>query len=242
MPALGWTVTEAAVAAEFADMDLAEFRRAYLNQWLDETPAEWLVIGQAAWQAICDPRSEIVDQPAFAVDMTPDRTWASIGVAGCRADGLRHVEVAEHRRGAAWVVPWLKERVDRADRWSPCAIVIAPSGPAGSLIAEAEAAGLEILKPGVPEIAGAAGAFYDGAGANPLVDEPAWLRHLGQPELDLAVAGAVRRDLGDRWLWARKGVSVDLSPLPAVTLALWGHALRGHLTDDDPTPFALFGS
>ena len=246
MPALGRTITEEAIRADYeswvAKGGLNEFRRGYLNQWVDETPAEWLVIGQAAWQTICDPRSEIVDQPAFAVDMTPDRTWASIGVAGCRADGLRHVEVAEHRRGAAWVVPWLKERVDRADRWSPCAIVIAPSGPAGSLIAEAEAAGLEILKPGVPEIAGAAGAFYDGAGANPLVDEPAWLRHLGQPELDLAVAGAVRRDLGDRWLWARKGVSVDLSPLPAVTLALWGHALRGHLTDDDPTPFALFGS
>jgi hypothetical protein len=241
MPALGHTVTEAAVRAELQDMDLAEFRRAYLNQWLDETPAEWLVIGRAAWEALADPHSEITDRPAFAVDMTPDRTWASVGVAGCRADGLRHVEVAEHRRGAAWVVPWLKERVDRADRWSPCAIVIAPSGPAGSLIAEAEAAGLEILKPSITDVAAATGAFYDGTGANPLVDEPAWLRHLGQPELDLAVAGAVRRDLGDRWLWSRRGVLVDLSPLPAVTLAAWGHALRGHLTDDAPDPFVLFG-
>jgi hypothetical protein len=229
MPALGHTVTEAAVAAEFASMDLGEFRRAYLNQWLDETPAEWLVIGQAAWQAIRDPASQIVDRPAFAVDMTPDRTWASIGVVGCRADGLRHVELVEHRRGGSWVVPWLRERVDRADRWSPCAIVIAPSGPANSLIAEAEAASLEILKPSVGEIAGASGAFYDATGANPLVDEPSTVRHLGQGDLDVAVAGALKRDLGDRWLWVRKNVGVDLSPLPAVTLALWGHAVRAHL-------------
>jgi hypothetical protein len=242
MPALGHTVTEQAVAAEFADMDLGEFRRAYLNQWLDETPTEWLVIGQQAWQAIKDPASQVVDRPAFAVDMTPDRTWASVGAAGCRADGLRHVELVEHRRGRSWVVPWLKERVDRADAWSPCAIVIAPSGPANSLIPEAEATGLEVLKPSVGEIAGASGAFYDGTGANPLVDEPAWLRHLGQPDLDLAVAGALRRDLGDRWLWARKNVGVDLSPLPAVTLALWGHATRGHVTDEPPPqPFVLFG-
>jgi hypothetical protein len=240
MPALGHTVTEAAVRAEFQSMKLNEFRRAYLNQWLDETPAEWLVIGQQAWADICDPQSVIADRPAFAVDMTPDRTWASIGVAGCRADGRSHIEVAEHRRGSAWVVPWLKERVDRADRWSPCAIVIAPSGPAGSLITEAEAVGLEILKPSVVEIAGAAGTLYDASGANPLVDEPASLRHLGQPELDLAVAGAERRELGDRWLWVRRGAHIDLSPLPAVTLALWGHATRAHVVDQPPPrPFAL---
>jgi hypothetical protein len=238
MPALGHTVTEQAVAAEFADMDLGEFRRAYLNQWLDETPTEWLVIGQQAWQAIKDPASQVVDRPAFAVDMTPDRTWASIGVAGCRADGLKHVELVEHRRGGSWIVPWLKERADRADRWSPCAIVIAPSGPANSLIAEAEAAGLEVLKPSVGEVAGASGTFYDASGANPLVDEPASMRHLGQPDLDVAVAGALRRDLGDRWLWARKNVAVDLSPLPAVTLALWGHAIRGHVADEQQPGFA----
>jgi hypothetical protein len=242
MPALGHTVTEDAVRAEFASMDLAEFRRAYLNQWADESPAEWLVIGQAAWQAIRDPHSAIVDRPAFAVDMPPDRTWASITAAGCRADGRKHIELVERRRGGSWVVPWLKERADRADRWSPCANVIAPSGPAGSLIPEAEAAGLEILKPSVREIAQASGSFYDGTGANPEVDEPAWLRHLGQPELDAAVAGALKRDLGDAWLWARKGVMVDISPLVAATEALWGHAVKGHATEAAaPDPFVLFG-
>jgi hypothetical protein len=228
MPALGWTVTEEAVRSEFQSMELAEFRRAYLNQWVDEAPQEWLVIGREIWSALADPRSQIADRPAFAVDVTPDRTWAAIGAAGCRADGLSHVEVVEHRRGTSWVVPWLKERVDRADRWSPCAIVIAPSGPAGSLITEAEAVGLEILKASVRDIAHGCGALYDAAGANPNVEDPAWLRHLDQVELNAALAGAQRRDLGEGWLWTRKGLTVDISPLVSATEALWGHAARGH--------------
>jgi hypothetical protein len=240
MPALGWTVTEDAVRSEFQSMPLEEFRRAYLNQWLDETPADWLVIGREPWQSLADSGSQIVDRPAMAVDVTPDRTWASIGAAGCRADGLSHVELVEHRRGTSWVVPWLKERVDRRDRWSPCTIVIAPSGPAGSLLPEAEAAGLEILKASVRDIAHGCGALYDAAGANPLVDVPAWLRHLDQPELNAAMAGAQRRDLGDGWLWARKGVTVDISPLVAVTEALWGHTARGHQADESAPPPDIF--
>lgn len=242
MPALDWTVSPEAVAAELASMDLGEFRRAYLNQWLDETPAEWLVIGEQAWRSLVDVASKIADRPAFGVHMSRDRTWASIAAAGCRADGLRHVESVENRRGGSWVVPWLRERVERRDRWSPSAIVIAPSGPANSLIPEAEEAGLEILKPGIGEVAGASGAFYDATGANPEVDEPASLRHLGQPALDVAVAGAVKREVGDRWLWNQGAASVDISPLVAATLALWGHTRTAHQPGEDkPAPFAMYG-
>ena len=49
------------------------------------------------------------------------------------------------------------------------------------------------------------------------------------PALDAAVAGAAKRSLGDSWAWARRGLSVDISPLVAVSLARWGHATRAHL-------------
>jgi hypothetical protein len=231
MPALGHTVTEEAVRTEYQSMELAEFRRAYLNQWLDETPEEWLVIPKAAWMGLVDPRSQAQDPVAFAVDVNPDRTWAAIGSAGKRRDGLDHVEVVDHRPGTAWVVPRLLEL---RNRWRPCAVVIAPSGPAGSLIPDAEAAGLEVAKPGIPDIAGACGAFYDATGANLEVTDPPWLRHLDQTDLNVALAGALKRDVGDRWLWARKGVSVDITPLVAVTLARWGYATRAR---GDDTPF-----
>jgi hypothetical protein len=240
MPALGWTITEDAVRAEYESMELAEFRRAYLNQWADEADDEWVVISRERWTSLAVPESsQIVGPVALAVDTNPDRTWTTIGVAGRRADGLLQVEVAERHRGTSWVVPWL---VERAQRLAPCAIVLAPSGPAGSLIADAEAAGLELVKPSVREIAQACGLFYDAAGANPEVKDPPWLRHLNDHDLNAALAGARQRDLGDAWLWLRKGLLVDLSPLVAVTLAAWGHATRAHLKDDEPpTPFALFG-
>jgi hypothetical protein len=51
-----------------------------------------------------------VDGPVcFAFDVKPDRSSSSIGVAGAREDGLRHIEVVDQRAGTAWVVPRLVE-------------------------------------------------------------------------------------------------------------------------------------
>ncbi len=51
MPALGVTVSEETVAADFETMDLPEFRRAYLCQWPDVTRPGWGAISAAAWAA-----------------------------------------------------------------------------------------------------------------------------------------------------------------------------------------------
>lgn len=55
MPALGITVSEEVVAADFVTMELAEFRRAYLCQWPEVAKPGWGVIGQDAWLACADP-------------------------------------------------------------------------------------------------------------------------------------------------------------------------------------------
>jgi hypothetical protein len=67
------------------------------------------------------------------------------------------------------------------------------------------------------EVVQACGRFFDA------VMDSRTLRHGGDAALDAAVAGAIRRDLGDGWAWARKGTSVDISPLVACTLASWAH-------------------
>jgi hypothetical protein len=242
MPALGETVTEDAIRADYLSWisrgKLAEFTRAYLNWWPSDLPEGWQVIGQEAWRRLVVPEtSQITGPVALAVDVNKDRTWSSIGAAGRNTDGMLQVEIAHRHRGTSWVVPWL---VDRAERLKPCAVVIAPSSPANSLIPEAEAAGLEVTKPSVAEIAGACGAFYDGCGANPEVADPPWLRHLDDPDLNAALAGALKREVGDRWLWTRQHILVDISPLYAVTLAGWGHATRAHITDDKPIPMGVW--
>jgi hypothetical protein len=225
MPALGHTVTEARIAAEFERLELADFCRAYLNWWPGEIPADWLVISEADWRALADADSSPVDPVAFAADVTPDRAAAAIGVAGLRADGLEHAEVIDHRPGTSWVAPRL---VDLVSKWQPCAVVVDDTGPAGSLIAPLEAAGVEVIKPTTKARAAADSGFYDA------VTDSRSLRYVPRPGLDAAVAGAATRPLGDSWAWARKGLSTDICPLVAVSLARWGHATRAHLHNRGP--------
>jgi hypothetical protein len=227
MPALGRTVAESTIAAEFERLELGDFCRAYLNWWPGEIPDDWTVIGREAWAALADPNSAPVDPVAFAADVTPERTYATIAAAGRRPDGAGHVEIVNHDRGTGWVVHRLAKLVAR---WRPCAVVVDPTGPAGSLLAPLEAAGVEVVTPSTREAAQAAGAFYDAVGQG-------ILRHRGQPGLDAAVAGARQRPLGDSWAWARKGLSTDISPLVAATLATWGHATRAHKHDQGPNVF-----
>jgi hypothetical protein len=59
-----------------------------------------------------------------------------------------------------------------------------------------------------------------------LIRRTVW--HTTTAALTAAVRGASRRPMGDAWAWSRKNSLVDISPLVAVTLALWGTAV------DDP--------
>ena len=47
------------------------------------------------------------------------------------------------------------------------------------------------------------------------------VKHRGDEELDVAVRGAVKRTLGDRWVWGRRKSVNDVSALEAATLAAW---------------------
>ncbi len=210
MPALGHTIGEDAVRADFESMLLPEFRRAYLNQWVAgkaEAP-----IPLALWDACADPATEVTDPVAFAFDVTPDRAWASIAVAGRRPDGRLHLEVVDHRPGTGWVVERLGELVAR---WKPTAVVADLTGPAGSLAADAERARLEVVAVTAGQHAQACGRLYDEVVSGQV-------RHRGQLMLAKALDEATKRPLGDGgWAWSRKSSAVDICPLVAVTLAGW---------------------
>lgn len=230
MPALGLVrpdgtgITEATIQAEFESMDLADFRRAYLNQWLDAFPEEWLVISADDWDGCADPASARPGRPvALVADVAPEGASAAIAMAGTRPDGRVVAEIPEgdHREGTGWVVPRLLEL---KRKYRPCAIVIDKRSWTGSLIDEAQNAGLEIVKPTSEEVGQAFGLFYVAVSDRAFV-------HLGaalQPALRDAVKGAARRDIGDGLqAWTRKNSAVDISPLCAVTLAVWAHNKYG---------------
>jgi hypothetical protein len=101
--------------------------------------------------------------------------------------------------------------------WSPGAVALDPVGPAGSLLPRLQDAGITVTEIGAREHSQACGAFYDLVMARDL-------RHIDQPQLNAAVAGARKRPLGDAFAWSRKASSVDISPLVAATLAVHARA------------------
>jgi hypothetical protein len=213
MPALGHTVSEDVIRADHEALDPAEFARAYLNR---RATAGRPVIPVAMWAAVRNPRSQLRGLPCFAIDVTPDRSAASIGVAGWRDDRRRHIEIVDHRPGTEWVV---ERMVALERRWRPLPVVIDPASPAGSLLVDLAAAGVATETIGTREYGQACGQFFDAvAGAE--------VAQLDQPVLNAAVNSARKRVLADAWAWARR-TGGDISPLVAVTLAHWGIVKSG---------------
>lgn len=183
-----------------------DFLREALGIW-DEDDGKHRVIPAAVWNPLRADAPE--DSPsAFAVDMTWDREWATVGVA---VGG--YVDVVEHRRGASWVVETCKKLQAVHD-----APVVLTKGPADSLLEPLREAGVRVEELSSDDYRLACGAFFDAV-------TDGSLSHSGHPALDAAVAGAVVTGGSGGWVWDRKKGAV-ISPLVAVTLA-WHQAQGG---------------
>lgn len=229
-PALGLRIHTDAIERELGSMGEDEFRRERLGIWREEEVES--VLDMNLWAALADRTSRPLEIPrAFAIDTTPDRRFTSIAVAELKPDGTHHLEVVEQMPTSNDVVDVLVARmVELGKKWRPVAVAIDPAGPAGSFIPALELAGfkakpesrkdtqLELVH--ARTLAQACGAWYDDA-------INSRFRHSDQPHLNAALAGAMRRPLGDSWAWTRKDSAVDISPLVAVTLARHALSLYG---------------
>jgi len=208
-PALGIRITEEFISRELEALGPEDFARERLGIWSD-LDAGGGVIDPEKWAACLDPESRPSGPTSFALDVSPDRASSSIGTVTKSNHGAVHVELVDRRPGTAW----LPERAaELQQRWrGPFAV--AKGSPAWSLKEDLEAARVDLLPISTEEHAQACGDFYDAV-------MEGHIRHIGQGELDAAVAGADRRYYGDSWLWSRLKSTVDISPLVAVTLAHW---------------------
>lgn len=194
-----------------------DYAREGLGIW--DAAGTGVVIDPDVWQSLkVDPeearRARDRDRkPAFAIDVPPDRKSASIGVAADRRDGLRHVELVERRSGTAWAV----EEVVRLVKKHGSEVAVDPSSPAGSLITDLIAEGVEPVLISTREMTQACGLFYDMTSADDESDRR--IRHIGQPRLSMAVDAGRKRQVQDAWAWHRRDATSDISPLVAVTLA-----------------------
>ena len=129
------------------------------------------------------------------------------------------MEIVDHRPGVDWVVERLQE-LHR--RWNPWPVVIDPASPAGSLLIDLASLSIKTETVGAREYAASCGQFYDAVIAHQVV-------HLDQPVLNVAVAAARKRVIGDAWAWTRRS-GLDVSALVAVTLARYGLTKHGEGT------------
>jgi hypothetical protein len=112
-----------------------------------------------------------------------------------------------------WVVPRLLEL---QGTFPDLRVSVAASSAAEGLKSELEAVGIPVDVVSGRDVQAACGLFFDYAST-------ARLAHLGQPALDSAVAAAKKRveDGETAFVWGRKRSTADITPLYAVTLALW---------------------
>ncbi|MFD5975558.1 terminase [Streptomyces bacillaris] len=244
-PAIGYRLSLAKVANERATLSPAGYARERLGvgDYPSDEADTWQVIGEDAWRALVDGESRAADPVSFAIDVTPERSHASICVAGWNGEAV-HVEVIDNRPGTDWVVRKARELTER---WSPRCWVMDPGSPAGSLIGElTEALKVDpddtseepallapIVQTKTRDVVQAVGQFYDAVAAGRIV-------HRDDAPLATALAGARKRDLGEAWAWARRGVGVDITPLVGVTQARWGLFVEIEEPEEEVEPWAEY--
>ena len=173
------------------------------------------VISEDSWAVCAAPNlGEDGGPVSLALDVSPDRSVASMAAAGRGVDGVPYVDVIETRRGdAEWGVG---KFVDLCSRHDVRAVVIDGVGGANALVDPLRQAGLTVTVTGSRQVAAAFGGFFDA-----VMDGN--LRHLNQPALNLALSVARKRRIGDGGFgWSRKDSQSDITALCAATLALWG--------------------
>lgn len=213
-PALGFRISEEFVDAERGAMGEVDFNRERLGIFPEVIEAaEPAAIEEDIWQRCQDDNSTAVDPVVFGFEVSHDRAWSSIGVAGPSTSGGVHVEVVDRRPGTGWVIGRL---VELRDRQKPSSIRCNSTGPAGALLAECERRRLKVESISAKELAQACESAYDDIG------DRRW-HHIDQPELNAAVTGAMRRPVGDAWVFDRR-TQLDVTPLIAVAIAAFGLA------------------
>ena len=201
IPSLGITIDERSLRHSQRTMPPAQFARAFLNQW---TASDDRVIPAGLWNSVCSPDVAPEGKLALGLDVSPDRTTASVAIAD--TDG--RVELVDVASGVGWVV---ERVVELAKEWD-LDIYLDSYGPAGSLAGEIEDQGVKVTALSTREMTSACGKFYDAVADGKIKIR----RHAA---LDLASLAARKRQVGDSWTFGRRDAAEDVTPLLAAVIA-----------------------
>lgn len=211
--------SDEAIVNTFENLTVEDFRRESLGIW-DEVGRQG-AIPASVWESSVVASRREGGWIGLGVDMPPDRSSLAIGACMAYGDGGVHVELACFKatgsHGTRWAAQWIADRWDHVE-----AVVIDAQSPATVLVPELEALGVDVTLTSASQMGRACGMFMDALSAGRLT-------HLVQEPLDLAVSGAITRRIGHEGAfgWNKLGSDVDISPLVAVTLALFGAQMDG---------------
>lgn len=226
-PALGTRISEDMIEAALSTLPLEVFLVENLGVWKAQSVSA--KIPEHLWKAALVDASPSLEGPVFGVDIPPDRSAGSIAV--CSRDDPEGDtftgELADRRRGTEWILGRLIELTDKYD----APVVVDGVGPAFSLVSDLESAGVKVHVTNTREFTAGCARLFDGV-------RNETFRHTGQAPLDAAVLGAADRKVGDAWAWSRSSSQVDISPLVAVTLALWGASTLE--AEESPAPLFAY--
>jgi phage terminase large subunit-like protein len=227
-----WRSTNPALASGLITEEDVEYDRKRLGSkfsaeglgfWLPEADeAGWLVFKYEDWTAAQDPDTKLVGRPAYCVELSRELDMVSIGAAGRREDGKRHLELVERfPADEAKLIGNLKKKQAQFD---PVAIVVDPAGPANVFIPAIEKhLGIEVVKPIGRDVAAACTSVYVGIAGQNL--EARDVRIRPHPTLDAAAKSADWRDRGDAKAFDRRNDDgPDVAPLMSIVLADHAHA------------------
>lgn len=204
----------------------AGFAREHLGvgTWPKDDGSDW-VIPRAPWQQLALPEQPgMLPSIVLAVSATWNGRAAALAAAGGMDDGRCLAWLARGDAGTSWVVPQVVALAGKNDLR---AVLLDDGGPARTLADPLEQAlkplGVELVRMNARESASACGELYDAVTA-----EAPEFAHLGQLEVDAALAGAKKRDVGGGlWAFDRDKSETDVAPLEAVAFARRGWVIYG---------------
>jgi hypothetical protein len=196
------------------------------------------VIDEITWANAGEASSMATSRLTLSIEVPPDRSTASVGLAGQRPDGKWHVELDEERKGVDWAIPWVVAA--SAKNRLHAVVVDELSGLVEERRGRHFLIGTDVLVTLAAregrDMAIACSKFYDGIHDGSVL-------HTDQPHVNVALSVATKRPLQGSWAWNRKDATSNISPIVAETLALWGaqndNVVRPTRRNDSRTVIAL---
>lgn len=218
-PGLGVRLSLETVAAQRAEWTDENFRRERLGIWAPIGGASFIPAtdwGHCRDDELIAAADELggveqnLSDVRLSVDVSPDRSTASISIAGVRPDGSVYVEVVDSGEGVDWISATLAP-IWKARSQSP--VLVQKGSSAEDLVPELRRSGIAVRAVPLHEYAAACGRMFDAI-------KKRQVAHSAQEQLDSAMNAARPSYKGDtKFIWKRSHALADITPLVTVTLA-----------------------